>query len=103
MSGVGVQTLDFSVPVCNSFKAKLMNDQLCYEVDLNKLSDKNNIQRELKLGFNFLLDYNEDRQITFHQDIQYKKVNLSLAESVLEHDESQQAFVYKDSIGRKPK
>ena len=52
----------FQVPVCNSFDPKLHNDQLCYEVDLNRYSNKNNIQMELELGFNFIMDYNYNLQ-----------------------------------------
>ena len=58
MSSVGLKIDQFDVPVWNSFQAKIPNDQLCYEVDLKKFSDPNNIHEELKLGFNFLLDYN---------------------------------------------
>merc|ERR1719150_1914543 len=54
MSAMGVKIDQFDHPVCNSFQAKIMNDQLCYEVDLDKYSDKNNVENELKLGFNFL-------------------------------------------------
>ena len=55
MLTVGAKIDQFHVPVCNSFEAKLFNDQLCYEVDLEKFSDKQNIERELKLGFIFLI------------------------------------------------
>ena len=48
MSSVGVKIDQFDVPVCNSFQAKILNAQLCYEVDLNWLSHKHNIKRELK-------------------------------------------------------
>ena len=58
MFSVGVKIDQFDVPVCSSFQAKILNDQLCYEVDLRKFSDEKNIYEELKLGFNFLLDYN---------------------------------------------
>ena len=44
---MGVKIDQFAVPVCNSFQAKVLNDQLCYEVDLNELSNKNNLKREL--------------------------------------------------------
>ena len=43
-------------------------DQLCYEVDLNKYKNYDNIEQQLKLGFVFFMDYNEDRQVTFNQD-----------------------------------
>ena len=48
--------------VCNSFQAKIQDDQLCYEIDLDKFSDRDNIENELKTGFVFIMDYNEDRQ-----------------------------------------
>ena len=40
MSVVGIKLDQFNDPVCNSFQAKVLNDQLCYEVDLNKFSNK---------------------------------------------------------------
>ena len=95
---MGVKIDHFVVPVCNSFQAKIQNDQLCYEVDLNKFSDKNNIENELELGFNFLMDYNEDRQVTFDQNI--SKIKVGLAESVASSDHNQHAFVYLDTIGK---
>ena len=58
MSKVAIKINEFKVPVCNSFEIKLLNDQLCYEVDLNLFSNQNDTQRELELGFNFIMDYN---------------------------------------------
>ena len=63
MSAMGVKIDQFDVPVCNSFKAKVLNNQLCYEVDLETLKDKVNIKEQLKGGLFLVLDYNEDRQI----------------------------------------
>ena len=40
MSAMGVKIDQFDVPVCNSFQAKVLNDQLCYEVDLNRFTNK---------------------------------------------------------------
>ena len=51
------------VPTCNSFQAIVRNDQLCFEVDLNRFSNKENIEKELSTGFFFIMDYNEDRQV----------------------------------------
>ena len=97
MSAMGTKIDEFDVPVCNSFQAKIMNDQLCYEVDLNKFSDKSNIANEIRLGFHFLMDYNEDRQVTFDKNISRKEVGL--ANNVAASDQSQDAFVYLDTIG----
>ena len=95
---MGVKIDQFDVPVCNSFQAKIMNDQLCYEVDLNKFSNEDNIENQLKLGFNFLMDYNEDRQVTFvDENLKIKK--LGLANSLVASDHNKHAFVYVDTIG----
>ena len=101
MSALGVMIEQFDHPVCNSFQAKIMNYHLCYEVDLNTYSDKNNVENELELGFNFLMDYNEDRQVTLDHNIVEKE--LGLANNVAASDEDQHAFVFLDTIGRNNK
>ena len=63
MLEMGLKIDQFHVPVCNSFQAKVLNDQICYEVDLQRFVDKDKIEEQLELGFNFIMDYNEDRQI----------------------------------------
>ena len=96
MSSMGVIIDKFDIPVCTSFEAKILNDQLCYEVNLNKFSDKDNIKKELKLGLNFVMDYNEDRQIKYHHSV---IDNDSFVSKIIESDESQQAFIYLNTIG----
>ena len=99
MSSMGVKIDQFDVPVCTAFQAKILNDQLCYEVDLNSFADKDNIENELKLGFNFLMDYNEDRQVTFQRN--YEKVkDVNWANSIVESDKDRHAKIYVDTIGK---
>ena len=59
---MGRQAIGFNNPVCDSFEAKIRNDQLCYEVDLQKYKDTNKIKKQLKSGLILLLDYNLERQ-----------------------------------------
>ena len=99
MSVVGVNLDQFDVPVCNSFKAKINNDQLCYEVDLNRFSNKSNIAEELELGFNFFMDYNEDRQV-IRQSTVGKEEKSGISANLLESDKNQHAFIYLDTIGK---
>ena len=100
MSSMGVKIDMFGIPVCNSFQAKILNDQLCYEVDLNRFSNKNNIGRELKLGFHFVMDYNEDRQF-ISENFSENKMKFGLANSISEFDVSHNAVIYLDTIGKK--
>ena len=95
---MAIKTDHFDVPVCNSFQAKVLNDQLCYEVDLNELSNKNNLKRELKSGFNFKMDYNEDRQLTFNHNFS-RGEDLSLTGNVVESDKDQHAVIYLNTVG----
>ena len=55
---IGVKIDKIDVPVCDIFQAKILNDQLCYEVDPNKFSDSTKMT-----GFTFYVDTNNDRQI----------------------------------------
>ena len=61
MKAMGKEIDGFDDPVCNSFKAKIRNDQLCYEVDLNKFKSSFS-QSSLKKGFTFYVDLNQDKQ-----------------------------------------
>ena len=82
MSAMGVKIDQFDVPVCNSFKEKVLNGQLCYEVDPNSFIFEDIKERQLKSGLEFVIDLNKDRQV--------------------EDDESENNFaVYIDTLGKK--
>ena len=99
MSVMGVKIDQFDDPVCNSFQATIVNDQLCYEVDLNRFSNKNNVEKELKSGFIFMMDYNEDRQVSFEKD-HVKVDDGSFANQIMELDDTESAFIYLNTIGK---
>ena len=104
MSSIGVKIYQMDVPVCNSFQAKILNDQLCYEVDLNKFSNKSNIEKELNSGFAFFMDYNEDRQSIDTEAGWQKKQNKTnergIVEKIANHGHLNEASIYLNSIGK---
>ena len=61
MSVMGVKIDQFDVPVCNSFRPKIVRDQLCYTVDPNKYKHKIDLKGELSLFL--FIHFNEDRQM----------------------------------------
>ena len=61
-SAMGVKIDQIDVPVCNSFRPKIIRDQLCYTVDLNKIKQK--IDFKDTITFSFFIDYNEDRVLS---------------------------------------
>ena len=101
MSSVGIKIDQFDIPVCNCFQAKILNDQVCYEIDLNKFFDENST--DIESGFNFIMDYNEDRQVTFNTIDSKKKRKMAkialfgMAKIASKND--QEAFIYLDTIG----
>ena len=69
METLGTRIEDFDIPICNSFQAKIKYDQLCYELDLQKLKNNTVIEDQLKSGLFLVLDYNEDRQLILKNQI----------------------------------
>ena len=50
------------VPVCNSFKAKVVEDQLCYTVDPNRYMKISRFKPK-ELSLTLYINYNEDREM----------------------------------------
>ena len=99
MSSMGVEVEQFDVPVCNSFQATILNDQLCYEVDLNRFSIKSNIKNELKSGFSFIMDYNEDREVILTESVNNEEKHPNMMSQILESDNDPSAAIYLSTIG----
>ena len=62
MLKMGRKIDQFDDPVCNSFRPRVLDKQLCYEVDVNEYFKHPNFD-DLKIGLVLILDYNEDRQM----------------------------------------
>ena len=61
MSLMGVKIDQLDVPVCNSFRPKIIKDQSCYTVDPNEYKDKIDLRGELSLSLS--IHHNGDRQL----------------------------------------
>ena len=98
MSIMGFNIDQFDIPVCTSFEATVLNDQLCYEVDLNRFSNHNDIKSNLESGFIFLMDYNEDRQVAIYNGSS-KLEEKSFANRVVKSDHENHASIILNTIG----
>ena len=78
---LGAKFEKFDVPVCNIFKPRIYFDQICYETDIQEFKESNNekiLENQLEMGLTLVLDYNEERQITYNGNISLKDVQKSL-------------------------
>ena len=99
MSAFGINIKNTSeIHFCKIFEAKIMQNQLCYEVDLDKHKNKANFDKFLKLGLVFLMDYNEDRQVAL-EDNKIELNNDSLVDRVDNSHEEENAYIYLNTIG----
>ena len=73
MSVMGVMIDHFDVPVCNSFRPKIVRDQLCYQVNPNDYKDK--IDSKFP-SLSLYIHYNEDRQMEDSKTLQVPSVTL---------------------------
>ena len=83
ISAMGRQSDLFKIPVCNSFKAKIFYDQLCYEVDVNEMFKRESFTpTNLKLGLSFLVDTNFNRQYSLKERINKASINETIGKYI---------------------
>ena len=99
MSAMGVKIDAFDNPVCSSFKAKIMNNALCYEVDLENYKIPDKLEKQLKLGLVFFMDYNEDKQLIMDESLESDEGDVSRGEIIDGSNEDENAFIYLNTIG----
>ena len=76
---MGRHSILFKIPVCNSFKAKIFYNQLCYEVDVKDIFKKNHFtSTELELGLSFLVDTNFNRQYSMERTADRTTLNETI-------------------------
>lgn len=97
-TNVKAKSEKFSAHVCNSFKPKLMNDQVCFDIDPNKYLQ--NGQNADNIVLYLLIDDNKDRQILDSKETQ--TVDQLKNEDFMPDDDVKQteSLVYLNTIGK---
>ena len=63
MSLLGRKADGFQDPVCSAFTGKIVNNQLCYEIDLNRFRDQVNWEESLQSGLSLVIDTNDEYDV----------------------------------------
>ena len=95
MSVMGTHIDNFDVPVCNCFESVIHNDQLCYQVDLEKYKDEDTLEKQLQFGLVIILDENEDRQF-----IANKNKLTERQRDVFSSDEEEGFQIHLDTLSK---
>ena len=90
---------NFHWPVCDIFNTRVLNDQLCYEADLENLKSQDNFKHDIKLGLVFFMDYNEDRQIKLQETVESPQRH-NMVGSVDESHDDKKGYIYLNTIGK---
>ena len=96
MAVTGSFTDLFNVSVCNIFKETMLDGQLCYQADLDRIRDQVDEKMMVTEGFVFLLDYNEDRNVKENDDEERMEGSTLLCKKE-EHDD---ALIYVETVGK---
>ena len=95
---VGAENENYAYPLCNSFKPKVRNDQLCYEIDLESFKDPDKIVKQLKYGLVLILDYNDERQMS-KENIGIKNVK-EFENILINSQEENSATIHLDTVSK---
>ena len=100
MSIVGAHMQGFKIPVCDIFTPTVLDGQLCYQADLNRLKNQINPKKMKSHGFSFLMDYNRHRM---GPDVNYGISDTTAEENISEEDDEEEnvneAMVYIETLG----
>ena len=83
----------FSHPVCSMFQSKMLNGQMCYQLDINEVQEDVSFKKGETNGLTFLMDYNEDKMVNEH----VVKTKESDIDDLMSTNE---ATIYVDTLGQ---
>ena len=101
MSIMGETNSLFDSPICNKFKPKIRNGQLCYQVNVNEVKSQIDNKNVQLLGLKFLLDYNEERMVQVKKNKSMDASWNGLYQIQNENNEKKpEAKIFIETIGR---
>ena len=102
-SNHGEKIDQFDEAVCDTFKPKLRQDQICYEMDSNLLIDNTRRALDMKVGLYFVIDENRDREVDYNVDEAYDGIDRLLEDFMYNLEEKSESKVYLDTVGKETK
>ena len=91
---------NLSLPVCSSFKKKLLDGQLCYQIDVNTLINETSATGLQKGGLALLVDDNAEYDLTTFGRTPEEDVFDDFTEEFFETEESEKIMIHIETISK---
>ena len=94
------ETMDkVDYPICNKFRPRVLQGQLCYSVDVNEIKDQIETEK-LHNGLVLLIDYNRMRMLTFDNARTNQKNSTDVFDVMKLKENTQDFMIHIHTIGR---
>ena len=91
---------NFSLPVCNSFEKRLLDGQLCYQIDVNRIINETTAAGLQKGGLSLLVDANTEYDLTRVRMTPEEDVFDDFTEEFFEAEESENIMIHIETISK---
>ena len=91
---------NFSLPVCSSFKKRLLERQLCYQIDVNTIINETTAAGLQKGGLSLLVDANFEYDMTRVRMTPEEEVFDDFTEEFFEAEESEKIMIHIETISK---
>ena len=103
MEIVGTTNKEFPIPVCRAFVKTILNNQVCYKIDVNEYIQEVKFDGQEKISLNLFLDYNEEKQYSGQKREIPVNSSLSMSRNLISIQNKgslNEAMIYFGTLGR---
>ena len=91
---------NFSLPVCSSFKKKILDGKLCYQIDVNTLVNETTAAGLQRGGLALLVDANAEYDLNTFRKAPEEDIFDDFTEEFFEAEESEKIMIHIETISK---
>ena len=91
---------NLSLPVCSSFKKKLLDGQLCYQIDVNTLVNETTAAGLQRGGLSLLVDANAEYDLNTLLEAPEEDIFDDFTKEFFEAEESEKIMIHIETISK---
>ena len=102
MEVVGTYHKEFPIPVCSAFVNAILNNQVCYKINVNEFIKEAKYDSQ-NFNLNLFLDYNEEKQYIVQKRETLVKTSLSMSHNLISSKNKaniKEAMIHFGTLGK---